>query len=445
MDGHDRVMAAPAGPEAIRPRLEPGLPLRFQRGRRQGLKHPVSDHRNPGRAAAPVALGHIHPLDGQGPPPGRAVLQPGRHIGFLLAGEHDAPVDPGRPAASADLRHPPHAHQSVTAGTEHQLLQIADPGKVPGLRCREDPPPQTPYVFLSLAPVHTVPVQASVLGSVHQIGVQLVPRSGRPDDLVSAGSPDPRQHPFRPGHQPLSGQLCGTTGGGASIRSRFPAAFRPPAFASRVFLRPLGDCAALTAGLPAAATCRTPSGLSRSACDRYDRGGRPLNPGDGGALPASQIRLAGTRRLPAAGPYSPASCNPPAEVLMTRRHRGFTCVHPSGLPQPAAPGWNRSPWAFPRASHPAVTRDARRGGDGPRALDRALRRRHQMTLLRRVPLITVRSTRGALSVLPPAGFPGSPPAPGVRLSAHRALHKPRGSRRSPHAVPGHGVAIFVPR
>ena len=129
--------------------------------------------------------------------------------------------------------------------------------------------------------------------------------------------------------------------------SRFPAAFRPPAFASRVFLRPLGDSASLTVGLPADTSRRTPSGLSRSACDRYDRGGRPLNPGDGGALPASQIRPAGTRRLPAAGPCSPACCNPPARVLMTRRHRGFTHVHPSGLPQPVTPGWNRSPWALP--------------------------------------------------------------------------------------------------
>lgn len=39
---------------------------------------------------------------------------------------------------------------------------------------------------------------------------------------------------------------------------------------------------------------------------------------------------------------------------------------------------------------------------------------------------SVRSTRGALPVLPPVGFPGPPPAPGVHLSAHRALHKPRG-------------------
>src|SRR5450759_2335183 len=39
--------------------------------------------------------------------------------------------------------------------------------------------------------------------------------------------------------------------------------------------------------------------------------------------------------------------------------------------------------------------------------------------------IIVRSTRGALPVSLPVGFPVSPPEPGVRLSAHRALHRPR--------------------
>ena len=154
VDGHDRVMAAPARPEPVGSRLEPGLPLGFQRVHRQGLKRPVGDHGNPEPAAAPVALGHIHPPDGTGPPRGRAALEPGGQVGLLPAREHDAPVDPGRLAASVDLRHPPHAHQSVAAGPEHQLLQTADLLQVPGLRCREDPPPQPPYVLLGLAPVH---------------------------------------------------------------------------------------------------------------------------------------------------------------------------------------------------------------------------------------------------------------------------------------------------
>ena len=63
VDGHDRVVAATARPKPVGLRFEPGLPLGFQRVDRQGLQGPVGDHGNPERAAAPVALGHIHPLD----------------------------------------------------------------------------------------------------------------------------------------------------------------------------------------------------------------------------------------------------------------------------------------------------------------------------------------------------------------------------------------------
>src|ERR1019366_3258561 len=73
------------------------------------------------------------------------------------------------------------------------------------------------------------------------------------------GPPDPRQHPLRSGHVPVSGQLCETTGGGASRVSRFPAAFRPSAFAFRIILFPLGIWASLAVGLPGIA--RTSSGF----------------------------------------------------------------------------------------------------------------------------------------------------------------------------------------
>ena len=87
----------------------------------------------------------------------------------------------------------------------------------------------------------------------------------------------------------LSGQLCGNRW----RRSQHPV--------------PVSCCLSATgirfSGLPAPAgefrfphgrptgrlSRRTPSGLSRSACDRCGRGGRPLNPGDGGALPAGQV------------------------------------------------------------------------------------------------------------------------------------------------------------
>ena len=160
--------------------------------------------------------------------------------------------------------------------------------------------------------------------------------------LLSAGSPGPRQRSFEPGMSPIRPVI------------REPLAGEPASGPG--FLLPFGhrrsllgpSCARWGTGPSSRsayrqANRRTPSGLSCSACDRCGRGGRPLNPGDDGALPASQVRPAGTRRLPAAGPCSPAFCLPPAEVLMTRRHRGFTCVHPSGLPQPVVPRMEREP------------------------------------------------------------------------------------------------------
>jgi len=315
VDGHDRVMAATAGPESVGLRLEPGFPFRLQRAQRQRLQGPVGDHRDAEPATAPVALGHIHPPHRAGPPRGRAVLQPGGHRGLLPAVGHDAPVDPGRAAASVDLRHPPHADQRAAAGPEHQLLQVADLLQVPGLRCREDPPPQPPYVVLGPAPVHLVPVQNTALWSVHRGSSRRCRARAschrRPTcPSVPASRPALPRRLTRPASAPFQARAC------ALIRpvmreplaeepapgSRFPAAFRPPAFASRVFLHPPGDCAFLTVGLPAAIGCRTPSGLSRSACVRYGRGGCPLNPGDDGALPAGGDRPAGTCRLPAAGP-----------------------------------------------------------------------------------------------------------------------------------------------
>jgi len=121
--------------------------------------------------------------------------------------------------------------------------------------------------------------------------------------------------------------------------SRFPAAFRPPAFACRVILFPPGDWAFLTVGLPGALR-PDPDGVSTFRTARYDRGGCPLYPGDGGALPAS------------GAPFYEAS---------TRVH----AIHPSGLPLACDhPDGTGGPWAFPCAPHPAVTGDARQGGAG---------------------------------------------------------------------------------
>ena len=133
---------------------------------------------------------------------------------------------------------------------------------------------------------------------------------------------------------------------------------------------------------------RTPSGLSCYAWSRRDRAGRLLNPEDGGALPAGDYPPAGTRRSSAASPCGPAGSSHRRGALS----RG---VSESSRDSPITPGtgWlpaqSREPprvpaglllarrprmerdrlRLLPRASHPAVTRDARRGGDRPSRTD----------------------------------------------------------------------------
>jgi hypothetical protein len=51
-------------------------------------------------------------------------------------------------------------------------------------------------------------------------------------------------------------------------------------------------------------------------------------------------------------------------------------------------------------------------------------------------LIAVRSTRGAQPVLPPVGFSGPPPEPGVPVTGHRLSTNPFGLRGCPHAAVG---------
>src|SRR6266487_6320789 len=208
-----------------------------------------------------------------------------------------------------------------------------------------------------------------------------LPIGSDPYDLVSfTGSPDPRQRPFGPGHQPVSGQLYGS-----HQRRNWYAApgflppFDAPAFACWVIVRPLRGWAFLTVGLPA--TGRTATGLSCCACARHDRAGRLLYPGDGGALPAGDYSPAGTRRFPTASPYGPAGTSHLRGALSRDINGGSRnspiipaaspppgpgSTLPAGLLLACGPRMERRPLGLPlEASHPAVTRDARRGGDRP--------------------------------------------------------------------------------
>ena len=69
------------------------------------------------------------------------------------------------------------------------------------------------------------------------------------------------------------------------------------------------------------------------------------------------------RRLPlfCGQPLHPAPTVHPARLAITRHQRRFTQFTRPVCPLPVTPGWSGSPSAFPRASHPAVASDARRG------------------------------------------------------------------------------------
>jgi hypothetical protein len=106
-----------------------------------------------------------------------------------------------------------------------------------------------------------------------------------------------------PGIGPVSGQLCGTGPGEDQILSRFPVAFRPPAFASWASCSRSAS-AFLTVGLPARQQLsgRTGTGFPRSTRMRHDRIGCPQLPRDGGAPTTDTESSAAACRFPTASP-----------------------------------------------------------------------------------------------------------------------------------------------
>jgi hypothetical protein len=135
---------------------------------------------------------------------------------------------------------------------------------------------------------------------------------------------------------------------------------------------------------------RTPSGLPRSTRSRCDRGGCPLYPGDGGALPAkrppSPAPAASQRPVPTLRWNIPS-----AEPTITRHQSGVHVLHPSGLLLACDPRMERGSSGFPRGSAPR--RYQRRTPEWRQALstDPELRsRQHQSVLQSACSLIWVR-------------------------------------------------------
>jgi hypothetical protein len=218
--------------------------------------------------------------------------------------------------------------------------------EVPRPRCREDALPQTPHVVLGLAPINQAPVQDAALRSVHHIDrVAVAPNLpfgfGVVEHPISAGSPDPRGHPFGPGHPArYPAGYPEPPAEGPVSRSGFPSPFGVPALACWVILLPPGMCAFLTVGLPGHLRCPDPDGVTTFRTHETRPGRVPSRPRDGGAPTTDAESPAAACRFSAASP-APLHHNPSEGLNLTGHQRGFTCVHPSGLPLACDPRMER--------------------------------------------------------------------------------------------------------
>ena len=230
--------------------------------------------------------------------------------------------------------------------------------EVPRLRCREDPLPQTPYV---------------VLGGRQSIASQSRRSSSGPFTTATApASPPPSvmasNLPFGSGvvvivsaqaHLTRVSTLSGP--GTARIRPVIRDGRRRGRPSCPGFLLPFGhrhsllgsSCSRRGIG-PSSRSAyrtllarRTRTGFPRSTPARYDRGGCPLYPGDGGA-PPGRCRIPGRRLpLPSGQSLHPASNIPSAGLTHNEASTGVHAIHPSGLPLACDPRMEREPLGFP--------------------------------------------------------------------------------------------------
>jgi len=94
---------------------------------------------------------------------------------------------------------------------------------------------------------------------------------------------------------------------------RFPAAFRPPAFACWASC-PAGGLRPSCDRPTAPPSARTPTGFPCSARVRPGRGGRPLYPGGSGVHATVPRSAVAACRFPAASPCHPGLATRPGEL-----------------------------------------------------------------------------------------------------------------------------------
>jgi hypothetical protein len=171
--------------------------------------------------------------------------------------------------------------------------------------------------------------------------------------------------------------------GGPAPRSRFPAAFQPPAFAF------WASCSRHGIQLPSRSACRcrpngrhrTLTGFPRFPRLSYGRVGLPLYPGDDGVPTTIGKSVAAACRLTTAGPYHPSPTQPTRDVMLTRHQQGFNVVSPFGLPLACDTRSERAPLGFPLSFAPSryQPRTSGRGQIWNTDLKSRLRLKHNRT------------------------------------------------------------------
>jgi hypothetical protein len=150
---------------------------------------------------------------------------------------------------------------------------------------------------------------------------------------------------------PYPASCPGRPAEGPAMMSRFPAAFRPPAFASWSSCARWGAGPSLRSAYRPCCQGRTPTGLPRSARMSCGRGGCPLYPGDCGARTAGRSSPAAACRLAAARPCTPVQQPTTGGFLSRGIIKGSRSFTRPAFPWPVAPGWSGSPRACSPGLH----------------------------------------------------------------------------------------------
>jgi len=127
---------------------------------------------------------------------------------------------------------------------------------------------------------------------------------------------------------------------------------------------------------------RTSTGLPRSARVSSDRGGCPLDPGDGGAPPEPSGVPGRRLPLPSGQSLNPSSNNPSTGVHFTRHQRGFKQFTRPAIPLACGrPDGTSCRLGFPPGFAPRRpgADNARQGGDRPSSTDLELHAQHHIS------------------------------------------------------------------